>query len=70
MKSNTVVRFVFFCLVLPAGMLVFNGLFARIYPTILSDGYLATIAASLIVGLLLYVSVKVLQIIQTDPARD
>jgi hypothetical protein len=47
-------------------MLVFNGLFEWLYPSMLANGFVASIIASGIVGLLLYLSAKIIQALVTE----
>jgi len=67
MKPIELIRYIFFVIIVPTAMLVFNGLLAWLYPKLLPNGYVASFVASGIVGLLLYISAKILQLIQTTP---
>ena len=66
MNTQTIIRLVFFCVIVPLGMLVFNGLFTWLYPSMLANGLLASLIASGIVGLLLYISAKIIQVLATE----
>lgn len=66
MNIQTTIRLIFFCIVVPTGMLVFNGIFAWLYPSMLPNGFVASVLASIIVGLLLYLSAKIIQALVTE----